>query len=188
MSDDFSWLVDDAADAKPVALEEPVRHAPVNSPVLMKSTAELPGPRREGVSGWLFGFVLFLALTFFVLWLSAIFPHVIPVPHPDVDPVDGAYVAIFYKADELGEYTESQRDAINSAAIASYMDEHATDWKKIPVGQTDELHNLPSVYAEMAQTHRAKLPWVVIRSGRKFSSEPVQDENQLLGLLKKNLQ
>jgi hypothetical protein len=126
-------------------------------------------------------------VTFFVLWLSTFRFAPGPGPDPNVDPVDGAYVAIFYDDKEKGTYTPSQVAAMDSAAVAQFLDDSVTGWKKIDVDQIDELKNLNPVYAEMADMHRAKLPWVVVRAGRKLGSEPVSTPDELLDLVKRTV-
>lgn len=183
---DFDDIVlDGTAGSSPV---HPVQHSvpqpvaqPAPGPIQPTVLQYQPKVGRAGVHPAWAALLAFLAVTFACLWLSAIWPSV--GPNPDVDPVDGAYVAIFYDDEEKGDYTADQITAMDSAVVAEFLDETVSGWKKIDVDQLDELKNLKPVYAEMADVHRAKLPWVVVRSGRKLGSEPVTTPDDLIELV-----
>ena len=103
---------------------------------------------------------------------------------PDVDPVDGAYVAIFYNDTDLGNYTKSQRDFINSVDTANWLEEHKVNWKKIDTEPLD-VSKLEKPFQVMAEKHRSKEPWIVIAAGKKFASEPIETDEQAMKLLQK---
>lgn len=142
---------------------------------------------RAGVHPAWAALLAFLAVTFFMLWAStwSFIPG--PGPNPNVDPVDGAYVAIFYDDKEMGDYTQDQVAAISSAAIAQFLDENVTGWHKLDVTDLGELENLNPIYAEMADQHRSKLPWVVVRSEGNLGSEPITDPDALIEVVKRTV-
>lgn len=102
---------------------------------------------------------------------------------PDVDPVDGKYVAIFYDDQELQSYSASQREFLNSVNTANWLEEHKADWQKID--EQDDVSKLPKPFQVMAEKHRSKLPWIVIASGKKFASEPIESNDQAMKLLER---
>lgn len=103
---------------------------------------------------------------------------------PDVDPVDGAYVAIFYNDTDLDRYTPSQREFLNSVNTANYLEERGVNWKKIDTQPLD-ISKLETPFQVMAEKHRSKEPWIVFASGRKFASEPIDSNDQAMKLLQK---
>lgn len=103
---------------------------------------------------------------------------------PDVDPVSGAYVAIFYNDTDLGNYTKSQRDFINSVNTANWLEERNVNWKKIDTEPLD-VSKLEKPFQVMAEKHRSKEPWIVIAAGKKFASEPIETDEQAMKLLQK---
>lgn len=103
---------------------------------------------------------------------------------PDVDPVNGAYVAIFYNDTDLGEYSKSQRDFINSVNTSNWLEEHKVNWKKIDTDPMD-VSKLEKPFQVMAEKHRSKEPWIVIAAGKKFASEPIESDVQAMKLLEK---
>ena len=103
---------------------------------------------------------------------------------PDVDPVDGAYVAMFYNDTDLGKYTESQREFLNSVNTANYLEERKVNWKKIDTDPMD-ISRLEKPFQVMSEKHRSKEPWIVIASGKKFASEPIESNDQAMKLLQK---
>ena len=106
------------------------------------------------------------------------------VVEPDTDPVDGAYVAIFYNDTDLGSYSASQREFLNSVNTANYLEERKVNWKKIDTDPLD-VSNLEKPFQVMAEKHRSKEPWIVIASGKKFASEPIDSNDQAMKLLQK---
>ena len=102
---------------------------------------------------------------------------------PNVDPVSGAYVAIFYQDADLQNYTPSQREFLNSVNTANWLEEHKVNWKKIDVD--DKVDRLPEPFPIMAEKHRSKEPWIVIAAGKKFASEPIESNDQAMKLLQK---
>lgn len=160
----------------------PTVSQPVSIPV--QPLPAQPVAQRGGVSPWLAGVLAFLAVLFFVLWLGAAGFVPIPSPGPGPNPIDGDYVAIFYDDEEMQGYSRDQQAAISSAAVAQFLTEKVTGWKKIDVDQLDELSNLDPVYKDLADMHRAKLPWVSVknRAGRT-GSEPVESPDQIIELV-----
>jgi len=125
---------------------------------------------------------------FAVLWIRAITgggPGPGPEPGPGPTPA-GSYVGIFYNDADVGKYTQGQRDFLNSAAVAGYLEKHATNWKKLDVDES--VAGLDPVFQEMADQHKTSLPWMVIRNGKRFSSESIVNADQSLALLKKWLE
>jgi hypothetical protein len=106
------------------------------------------------------------------------------VVEPDTDPVSGAYVAIFYNDIDLDKYTKSQSDFIKSAITTGWLDEHNVNWKLIDTEPLD-VSNLEKPFQVMAEKHRSKEPWIVIASGKKFASEPIESGEQAMKLLQK---
>jgi hypothetical protein len=106
------------------------------------------------------------------------------VVDPDTEPVDGAYVAIFYNDTDLGSYSASQREFLNSVNTANYLEERKVNWKKIDT-EPLEISNLEKPFQVMAEKHRSKEPWIVIASGKKFASEPIDSNDQAMKLLQK---
>lgn len=102
---------------------------------------------------------------------------------PNVDPVSGAYVAIFYQDTDLQQYSASQREFLNSVNTANWLEEHKANWKKIDVD--DSVDRLEPPFLIMAEKHRSKEPWIVIAAGKKFASEPIESNEQAMKLLQK---
>lgn len=102
---------------------------------------------------------------------------------PDVDPVSGTYVAIFYDDAEIQDYTPSQLEFLNSVNTANWLEERKADWQKID--EQDDVSRLPKPFQVMAEKHRSKLPWIVIASGKKFASEPIESNDQAMKLLER---
>lgn len=102
---------------------------------------------------------------------------------PDVDPVSGTYVAIFYDDAEIQDYTPSQLEFLNSVNTANWLEERKADWQKID--EQDDVSKLPKPFQVMAEKHRSKLPWIVIASGKKFASEPIESNDQAMKLLER---
>lgn len=102
---------------------------------------------------------------------------------PDVEPVKGSYVAIFYQDSDIQTYSASQLEFLNSVNTANWLEEHKVDWQKID--EEDDVSRLPEPFRIMAEKHRSKLPWIVIASGKKFASEPIESNEQAMKLLEK---
>jgi hypothetical protein len=102
---------------------------------------------------------------------------------PNVDPVSGAYVAIFYQDTNLQQYSASQREFLNSVNTANWLEEHKANWKKIDID--DSVDRLEPPFPIMAEKHRSKEPWIVIAAGKKFASEPIESNEQAMKLLQK---
>ena len=102
---------------------------------------------------------------------------------PVIDPVSGAYVAIFYQDTDLQQYSSSQREFLNSVNTANWLEEHKVNWKKIDVD--DSVDRLEPPFPIMAEKHRSKEPWIVIAAGKKFASEPIESNEQAMKLLQK---
>lgn len=172
---------------------EPAEESQVPAPAVSSGTEQPDksagnvASKKAGVSPWTTGFA-FLAVLFFGLWLREVVRDRGIVPNPDddvvvIDPVDGVYVAIFYDNKQSSALTDSQREFLNSANTAQYLDERTTNWKRIDVD--DDLAKLDPLFAAMASRHRTRLPWIVIASGKKYASEPIESAEQASALLKK---
>lgn len=106
------------------------------------------------------------------------------VVEPDTDPASKTYVAMFYDDKQLGSYTKSQRDFLNSANTSIWLDERKVVWRKIDVEPLD-VSQLEPEFQTMAEKHRSKMPWIVIARGTKFASEAIENEEQAMRILQK---
>lgn len=160
-----------------VAIEE--QESPVN---VHQVLIERANGRVKGCLGVVAGMLFSLVIGIAIGWLMFRGGSDDTVD-PDVDPVDGAYVAIFYNDTDLGKYTESQREFLNSVNTANYLEGKA-NWKKIDT-QPLEISQLEKPFQVMSEKHRSKEPWIVIASGKKFASEPIESNDQAMKLLQK---
>lgn len=147
--------------------------------------AQRVATQRSGVHPMWIGVFAFTTVMFFVLWASTWIT--MPTPGPGPKPVDGAYVAIFYDDAEKQDYTQDQITAMDSAAMAQFLDATVTGWHKIDAQPMESLDKLDPIYTEMAKEHRAKLPWVVVRAGKRLGSEPVTTPDDLMNLVKRTV-
>jgi len=160
-----------AVQAKPVVVSD------ISSPVYIQRTAS------KGI-----GFIAFFASVFAAMMLGFSLGYYLPQRggesvDPDVDPVSGAYVAIFYQDTDIQKYSSSQREFLNSVNTANWLEEHKVNWKKIDVD--DSVDRLEPPFPIMAEKHRSKEPWIVIAAGKKFASEPIESNEQAMKLLQK---
>lgn len=186
MSDlDFDDIIIGARPPAKPAQSQPVQATEQPQVVI----AQASQPVRQGVHPAWAAMLAFSTVTFALLWLSTFItiPNPGPSPDPNVDPVDGAYVAMFYDDEEKGTYSQDQVVAMDSAAMAEYLDGKVTGWKKIDVDQLDELKHLNPIYSELADQHRSKLPWIVVRSGRSLGSEPIENPDQVIKVIERTL-
>lgn len=167
----------------PVAAPAPAPAAPGGQPLQYQPPFQTSEPGR--VHPFWVGLLACMAATFLGLWIStlSLFPGL--GPGPDIGPVDGSYVAIFYDDAAKHTYTKDQIAAIDSAAVAEYLDTKVTGWKKIDAVPMQDLSGLAPVYAAMADEHRAKLPWAVVYAGKRKGSEPVVSADELMKLVER---
>jgi hypothetical protein len=64
------------------------------------------------------------------------------------------------------------------------LEERNVNWKKIDTDPLD-VANLEKPFQVMAEKHRSKEPWMVIATGKKFASEPIESDEQAMKLLQK---
>jgi hypothetical protein len=187
LDDLFETKLDELKEDQPAAAvpQKPVVTQTVNHPNGDAAFAPLVSSSRYGCL-WPAGIAtIALAVGFalglqFASWRGADGDTV----DPDVDPVDGAYVAIFYNDTDLDRYTPSQREFLNSVNTANYLEERKVNWKKIDT-QPLEISALEKPFQVMSEKHRSKEPWIVIASGKKFASEPIESNDQAMKLLQK---
>ncbi len=103
---------------------------------------------------------------------------------PDTDPVNGAYVAIFTTTQIWAATRLHSVEFLNSVNTANWLEEHQANWKKIDT-EPLEISNLEKPFQVMAEKHRSKEPWIVIATGKKFASEPIDSNEQAMKLLQK---
>lgn len=144
-------------------------------------------PRGSTFQAWLAAGFAFIAVMFFMLWISTWVIIPIPGPGPHVDPIDGAFAAIFYDDKDKNEYSQDAINAMDSVDTAKFLDEATTGWKKIDVDDLDDLKNLHPIYAEMAGMDRPRMPWMVVRSGRRTGSEQITTEEELKSLVNRTI-
>lgn len=170
--------------------------APVAEPAAPPQALPIVGSASQqlqtgGIHPFWVGLMAFIAATFLGLWVStlSLFPGPGPGPRPgpDIGPVDGAYVAIFYDDAAKHTYTKDQIAAIDSAAVAEFLDTKVTGWKKIDAVPMQDLSGLAPVYTAMADEHRAKLPWAVVYAGKRKGSEPVVSADELMKLVERTI-
>jgi hypothetical protein len=166
---------------KPAADPLPIAPVPTQPP-------SHPATKGSG-SGWVIGILSFTTFLFAILWIMAIIPDgIIPSPGPTPGPDKGTYALIVYDDQAKADYTDEQRTAIDSAAIADFLTTEVDDWKKVDKDQLDELANLDPAYAPMAEQHMSALPWIVVRKdGRNKGSELIEDPEQLIELVKRSV-
>ena len=166
------------ADTSPVVQAKPVDVSDFHSPVYIQRTA------NNGISVVaVFASVFAAAILGFSLGYLLLPRHGGNTVEPNVDPVSGAYVAIFYQDTDLQQYSASQREFLNSVNTANWLEEHKANWKKIDVD--DSVDRLEPPFPIMAEKHRSKEPWIVIAAGKKFASEPIESNEQAIKLLQK---
>lgn len=171
-----TWTTGTPAEVKIVSTSIPV------------STTEVLMTRRDGRVKGCFGIagsMLFSMLVGIAIgWMLFSSGSGGDAVEPDTDPVSGEYVAIFYNDTDLDKYTQSQRDFINSAITADFLQDRNVNWKKIDTDPLD-VSKLEKPFQVMADKHRSKEPWIVIASGKKFASEPIESGDQAMKLLQK---
>lgn len=142
-------------------------------------------PKKEG-SPWA-GIFAATTILFALLWIRTLIPVTDGETDedPDVEPVSGAYVAMFYEKGKLDDYSKEAREALMSVEITNVLEQAEANWLKIDVEQ--DLSKLDDVFRRMADMHRSKMPWAVAMKGRKVSSEPITSTEQLKALLERRL-
>ena len=153
--------------------------------VYVDPSSVLPKPAKQGIPGWVAGVLAFLAVTFFLLWVSTFNFVPGPGPDPDVDPVDGAYVLMVYNDADMSRYSQDQVTALQSAAIAGLLDDSVSGWKKVDKDQLAELANLNPAYARLAEIHRPRDPAIVGISGGRVLNEEIKDADQVIAFVKR---
>lgn len=173
----------------PQPLVRPAVRVPISKAEPLGEYVQLKPQPRNGVHPAWVAVLAFFTMMFFLLWLSTwnIMPGPEPHPDPNVDPVDGSYVAIFYDDKQKGEYTADQITAMDSVDTAQFLDDNVSGWHKIDVEPMEDLSKLGAIYVEMAKEHRPKLPWAVVRSGKKLGSELITDSDELKKLIKRTI-
>lgn len=175
MPKNYSFDFDDSPLLSPPETDDaaPQASAGTGGGSLPDSATEA-GRSPAGAPGWLVAALAFMTVFFAVLAMKAYWPSDDRVgPGPGPDPVDGAYVAIFWDDEQLQSYSASQREFVQSAVVAAYLDDKATEWYRIDVDENTD--GLPAIFREFADMHRSRAdaPWLVAQSGRKLKSEPI---------------
>lgn len=175
--------------------DDPIPTPVLPSPVAPPPAASVLAPRPPvatqpvpaKVSPWTTGFA-FLAVLFFGLYISTFVSCDRDVPpKPDdgtvVVPDGDIYVGIFYQDREMGSLTAGQRQVLQSAELTELLDAKSKGWKKLDV--EDDISALDPVYKDMADQHKSKLPWIIIKSGNKMASQPILSYDETIALLNK---
>lgn len=181
-----------ATDATPAKVEaSPIVQHPSGVVTAGRVVIQQPceaSPKNANSSSFSWGAFVsgFLTATAIAVVIRVLFAFIVSdggAPDPDVDPVNGACVAIFYQDTDLQNYSASQQEFLNSVNTANWLEERKVNWKKIDVD--DSVDRLEQPFPIMAEKHRSKEPWIVIASGKKFASEPIESNEQAMKLLQK---